>query len=424
MQRKLIKLLTSLIAIAFCMAIYLVAPTYLGIATIGISALCMVKTKNLLCLLLSCLNISTGVAFDYFLRAKLHTYTFYFNNGISGELLCLVSIITFIAITTMASFYEPDIKSGVTIPAILPKFSSFLYIPCVLLILGCITFIISSEKSVFSQTFDAYELQKYPFLEYIGLIVMFAVGSANGGKKKEFIAYIVSAIFILTCLITSYRMVAIVTTLALIFMRYNNKIISKKFVITAWLSSYVVLTAISYLRLGIFDISPENVLGYVNGRLDNTFTGVIETALIYSGVAAKQDITTNLLHLIGTIAPLPNSLLPTAMLYIENVHEVHSGKIPGGGLLAGFFVYFNYLLVGPVFVFLYLAFKKSKSSRICGALYFIAFICIARWWLYGPFVFFKFTGVFLGIYLANLIALNVEKRGFTSSKSTLRYFPR
>jgi hypothetical protein len=301
-------------------------------------------------------------------------------------------------------------SKSMTIQARLPEFSSLLYYPFLISIIGCSLFILKNESTILTSSFDLRELVKYPFLEYFGIIVLFAIGSAKKSKTKELAVYGAALFLVLVCLATSYRMVAIVIGLSIFFAKYQNSPINKSLMIFLGVFFYSMLMVISYVRLGANSLEPSRLLGYVDGRLDNTFSGVIETALMYTSVSHNQPLSQNIMHFIGTILPLPSSLLPDSMSYVLNIFKVHPGKIPGGGLLAGFFIYFNYMLVIPVFAFLFFSLKYRNKNALFGSMYFICFICVSRWWLYGPFVFFKFSGIFFLVYLLNLAVLLFEKK--------------
>lgn len=372
-------------------------------------------TKSLLILILSAYNILLGVAFDYYLRVSPNEFTSYYGHGSSVahgssvEYLCLLSIAIYLTINIISENRPFKPSSSVTIHARQLEFASVIYYPSLLAIIFCSLFILKTEQALLGKNFDIQELVRYPFLEYSGILVLFAIGAAKKNKSKELAAYGAAFILVLVCLATSYRMSAIVIGLSIVFSRYIGKEIKKSNLALIGIPIYISLMAIGYFRQGVTDITFSLLLGYVNGKLDNTFTGVIETALIYTSVSQQQDLTQNLIHLIGVIAPLPSSLLPDSTSYASNIYNTYRAKVPGGGLLAGFFIYFNYLLAIPVLSFLYFAIRNSTKSTACSIMFFICFTCVSRWWLYGPYVLFKFSGIFAFIYLLNAIALGYEK---------------
>lgn len=404
--RKLIILYCALTIGLFF--IYILSPKYIGIYSILIACITMASSRGGVLLFLSFLNFSLGVAFNYFIQVDQKFY-FYRSNGVTAAYLCLVSSCIFLFIAYFDALSSRKIKDGCLIDVKLPNVSGILFFPYVAVVICTIVFILKSESNLLKIGFDAYELQKYPFLEYFGLILMFMVEAAKkGGGKRIVFANIVGLAFILTCLITSYRMVAIISSLSLLFVAFNSKTISKFPIIILWLVAYTGLTYISYIRLGNFDITIDNIFGYVNGRLDNTFTGVIETGLIYTAIGKGQQFGENLLYLIGTILPVPNTFIPDNMLYTVDAYKRY--YLPGGGLLAGFVIYFNYFLTIPIVYFIFIAFLKSKNNAIAGGMYLITFITVTRWWLYGPYVIFKFFGVFIFLCGINRIAKIIELR--------------
>lgn len=406
-------------AILTCLMTYAIDESLLGVLTVALSIFFIIKTRNFLIFVLSAYNIMTGLAFDYYLRVRPHAFDFYYGNGSSVEFLCILSIACYIVIAYMGDDKENGFTKSMTIQAKLPEFSSLLYYPFLLSIVGCSLFILKNESTILTNSFDLRELVKYPFLEYFGIIVLFAIGAAKNSKPKEFAVYGAALFLVLVCLATSYRMVAIVIGLSIFFTKYRNVPINKNLMIFIGIFFYSILMIISYVRLGANSLELSRLLGYVDGRLDNTFSGVIETALMYTSVSYNQPLSQNLMHFAGTILPLPSSLLPDSMSYVFNIFKVHPGKIPGGGLLAGFFIYFNYILIIPVFTFLFFSLRYRNKNALFGSMYFICFICVSRWWLYGPFVFFKFSGIFFVIYLLNVTSLAFEKKLTTNKQKRL-----
>jgi hypothetical protein len=386
--------------------VYICTPTYIGLLTIIFSLAGIVLSRTPLFLFLSFLTFSLGVAFDYYIRVSPYFY-FYLKNGVSVEYLCFVSGLLYSFFLYFDRYTESPSLRYVSIDVNFPKVSRYYYCPLLLLVLFVSNFIINNTSNLLSGDFDAYDLQKYPLLEYMGIILAFLILSAKrNGKFYLYTAYVVGSGFIFLCLITSYRMVAIISALSMIFVSQNKKRINKVPLALVWLFSYVILTFISYFRIGIFDVNLENILGYQNGHLDNTFTGVIETALIYTGMYSKLGFDQVFAHLIGTILPLPNSLIPDSMLYIVEANRRYN--MPGGGALAGFVIYFSYFLLIPFLSYVRFATKHANKNRFAAVMCLILFSTITRWWLYGPFVIFKFFGAFLILYGLNHVLLSCE----------------
>ncbi|MCO7472015.1 hypothetical protein NJG16_18240 [Stenotrophomonas maltophilia] len=360
-------------------------------------------SRTIVYLFLSFINFSLSIAFDNFLRVDPIFY-FYDGTGVTVGYLCLVSTLLYCVIG-MLDMTRKGSGRGLLIDFRFPEVSAGIFWPFALVVLGIAVFVFQSESFVLSTRYDAYELQKYPFLEYVGLLIAFMLQAAKGSRLRRVVGLSVALVYIVVCLATSYRMVAIICSLATFMVIYNGRKVGKPLLVSCWLGAYVGLTYISYWRIGIFEVSLENIFGYVNGRMDNTFTGVIETALIYTSIAKTQGVMENLGYLLGALLPVPNSLIPDSMLYIVDAMQRY--KFPGGGALAGFIIYFRYLYAIPYLWFIYIAFKRSHLGGIASGMYLILFITVTRWWLYGPYVIFKFFGVLLLIMLVNKFALGV-----------------
>lgn len=363
----------------------------------------IILSRTILYLFLSFINFSLSIAFDNFLRVDPVFY-FYDGTGVTVGYLCLVSTVLF-CIIGIIDMTRKGAAKGLLIDFKFPAVSAGIFWPFALATLAAAGFVYQNENFVLSAKYDAYELQKYPFLEYFGLVIAFMLQAAVGSRLRRAVGLGATAVYILVCLATSYRMVAIICLLAAFMTLFNGRRIGKPVLVAFWLTAYVGLTYISYWRVGIFDVTLANVLGYVNGRLDNTFTGVIETSLIYTSIAKGQGSIENFGYLVGALLPVPNSLIPDSMLYI--VDALAKARFPGGGSLAGFIIYFNYFYAIPYLAFIYVAFRRSHLGGVAAGMYLILFITVTRWWLYGPYVIFKFLGVLLLIMLVNRFALAV-----------------
>jgi len=364
-------------------------------------------SRTIVYLFLSFINFSLSIAFDNFLRVDPVFY-FYDGTGVTVGYLCLISTLLYCVIG-MLDMTRKQGRGGLLVDFKFPDVSAGIFWPFAVVIIGIAVFVFQNESFVLSTKYDAYELQKYPFLEYVGLVIAFMLQAAKGSRLRFSVGLCVALFYVAICLATSYRMVAIICSLATFMVICNGRKVGKPVLVGCWLGAYVGLTYISYWRVGIFEVSLENIFGYVNGRMDNTFTGVIETALIYTSIAKSHGILQNLGYLIGAILPVPNSLIPDSMLYI--VDAMQRSKFPGGGALAGFVIYFRYLYVIPYIWFLYVAFRRSHLGGVASGMYLILFITVTRWWLYGPYVIFKFLGVLLLIMLVNRFVLAVAGRG-------------
>lgn len=389
-----------------------------GIYIIFLSLAGIYFSRSFVALVFSFLSVSLGLAFDYYLRVRLNDFGFYYGNGSTVQYLALITMLY------MVWFYWLDRVSssngkGVVIRSFDIKISSLFYYPSFLLIVFVSFFVAKNAGSFLSSNFELSELSKYSFLEYMAFIVLLFIKSSNSVNKSR-ISYFVSFCFVLVLLMASYRMVAIIMMLTILFCYFNGRVLRRWPFVLLWVLSYFSLAAVSYLRYGVDDISLYNLLGYkYGGVLDNTFTGVIETALIYSSVSNGESFIGILKHLVGVLAPLPGSFIPDSWIYYVRLYEVHLGRIPGGGLLTGFFIYFNFMLLP--FYMLYKAFafypaffgvrnKCSLFYNMSSIFYFVVFISVARWWLYGPYVLFKFLGVAFLLFILNGILKSFVNR--------------
>lgn len=372
-------------------------------------------SRSITFLFLSFINFSLSIAFDNFIRADPHFY-FYDGSGTTASYLCLISTLIYCAIGIIDVTHPPSKIKGQLIHFKAPTVSPALFWPLVLTIIITAFFIIINGEFILSASYDAYELQKYPFLEYISLVIAFTIQSTRGLSRRHRLAsYWASIFYISICLATSYRMVAIICSLSLFMMTFNGRIIRKHYLVLVWLCAYVGLTYISYWRIGHYNIDISNIFGYINGRMDNTFTGVIETALIYTSIAQQQSLSENFIYMIGALLPIPNSFIPDQMLYIVDAAKRY--HFPGGGALAGFVIYFNYTYLAPYLTYIYLSFKYSHRGNIFSWMYLITFITITRWWLYGPYVIFKFLGILTILMITNKIFRATSKITRSSSRT-------
>lgn len=417
-EEPLFKLAQMFMGLFVVFFIYLALPSWLGLATVVLSVGYMFVARSFLFLVLCFLNFSIGIAFDYYLRVQSQSFSFYYGNGVSVDYLAFVSLSLFVFFSCVDSYVRSD-RSGVTIPAFIYKVSSLWYYPCFLMLVGCSLFVYVNAGSFLSDAFDLRELKKFSFLEYFSFVLLFFVLSART-KKRRVVSYFVVGFFVAALLMASYRMAAIIMALSLVYAVYNGQVIRRYYLVCGWLLLYWGLALIGYYRFGVYDVDFYNLLGYkYGGYLDNTFTGVIETALIYTSVSVGEDFISILGHLVGAILPLPGSLIPDEWIYYVRVYEVHFGRIPGGGLLAGFVIYFHYMLLPFFTVYVVFAYHGARFLDRSGGLVvlssimnFVLFVSVCRWWLYGPYVLFKFLGVFFVFYFINKFLFSLDARRF------------
>ena len=361
-------------------------PSVLGLLMVLLAIIGIALGHSFLLFIFSFFNIFLGIAFDYYLRVTDKNFLFYFKNGAEIEFMAVLTILVIIVLHVFDVLMPNNASGKLEFDVKLPDISGRFYLFLLVLIVWAAFFVLANTNSVFETGFDLQELSKYSFLEYFALIILFFVKSAGTRSPWRHLAIAISFGFIFVMLITSYRMVAIVCAIALFIAAYDKVSIGRLKLISILVSAYVLMSFFSYYRQGNFDVSFANLMGYHGGVLNNNFTGVIETALIYTSVSVRQGLAENVGFLVGAVLPIPSSLIPDSMLYYVDLYDKHYTRIPGGGLLTGFFIYFRYLLAPLIFGYLYLAMKYKHRNYIFAGMYVISVCCIARWWLYGPYV--------------------------------------
>ena len=174
------------------------------------------------------------------------------------------------------------------------------------------------------------------------------------------------------------------------------------------------------MRSGSAGFDLANILGYkflpVYGFvLDNTFTGVIETSLIYSAYAEQFSFADKLKYWLAIIIPAPSSILPPDFNYHAAAKLYHSTRVPGGGITAGYVIFTGYLLAPVLLAYLQLALFRtpqvlSERSLIKSILFVVVLITLMRWSLYGAYALFKFAGIFLLLCGVNRLLDSVQQR--------------
>ncbi|CCU72970.1 hypothetical protein [Thalassolituus oleivorans] len=388
-----------LVSITF--VIFLLFDSYLGLYGVFLSLICLIVCRSFVTMILGFLNFSVSIAFDYYLRVWGYGYEFYDGRGVSVELLAAISVLLFLYVLFLDVYFACSLRDhslrGVVIPRLEYTAHKILYIPLLLSVGFCSVFIFKNSGSMLSSDFDLQELEKYSFLEYLSVVIFFLL-RADVSKRLRNLAFLVSCLLVLSAIIASYRMVSIIYVMSIIISLLPGKAISRWLMLASWVLLYILMAFISYYRGGSYDIGISQILGYKDfGYLDNTFSGVIETALIYSSIYQNLNFIDRFMELIGTVLPLPGSLIPNHMIYYYDLASKYVGRIPGGGLLAGFVWYFDYLLLLFIVPYFYMVYRRifQGGGQFTLAMTFVFFVSVSRWWLYGPYVLFKFLGVFL-----------------------------
>lgn len=391
----------SLLSVILILLSYVFYPEHLGLLGIYLSLAGILLSRSFLMIVLAFLNVSVFIAFDYYLSAKGLIFEFYDGRGSDIASLAIATQIFYVFLIFLDFKYVTS--KGLNFIA-MPVFNLTgnrqLYYLSLVFIMYTTIFIQQNVSFISSGAFNLEELQKFSFLEYVSVFVFLGGVSIENRKQKNLFITLTS-ILIISCLLASYRMVAIIYFMTLVVVIYQGKYFRKNILVFLWLCAFILLASISYIRGGIYEFTLLNILGYKDfGYLDNTFSGVIETSLIYSTIYIDTSFTQRLIQLIGLLLPVPGSLIPNEMIYYYDLSEKYIGRIPGGGMMPGFFYYFDYITV-PIFLFyFYLVFKSySKPLNIySNIILFVACTTITRWWLYGPYVLFKLFGVCLLVY--------------------------
>jgi hypothetical protein len=153
--------------------------------------------------------------------------------------------------------------------------------------------------------------------------------------------------------------------------------------------------------------------------LDNTFSGVIETSLMYTSFShSLESIAEKVSVGISLLNPFPKFLLPEAHQFHALAKYYHGGRVPGGGIFAGYMIFGGYLVALP-----YLLAVKCASSCLSGALISFndkyrdlvfllsaaLFIAIPRIMLYDPSALWRFLLLLFVLYIANSVILQSDQ---------------
>lgn len=376
-------------------------PELLGLLGIALSVVGIILSRSILMLMLAFLNVSVFIAFDYYLSAKGQIFEFYDGQGNDIASFAIATQIFYVFLIFLDFKCIP--YKGVNYIA-MPTFTLVgnknLYYLSITAISYTLFFIQQNVNLISSGAFDLEELEKFSFLEYVAVFV-FLGGVSIETKKQKILFITLVSILIVTCLLASYRMVAVIYLMALVTVIFQGQYFRKNIIVFLWVCAFILLASISYIRGGVYEFTFLNILGYKDfGYLDNTFSGVIETSLIYSTIYDDTSFIQRFIQLIGLLLPVPGSFIPNEMIYYYDLGEKYIGRIPGGGMMTGFFYYFDYITV-PIFSFYFILVFKSYSNPLniySNVILFVACTTITRWWLYGPYVLFKLLGVCLFVY--------------------------
>jgi hypothetical protein len=391
----------GVLSIISILLLYVFHPESLGLLGIALSVVGILLSRSILMLVLAFLNVSVFIAFDYYLSAKEQIFEFYDGQGNDISSFAIATQIFYIFLIFLDIKYIPyKGLNYIAMPTFTLAGNKKLYYLSIAFITYTLFFIQQNVSFISSGAFDLEELDKFSFLEYISVFV-FLGGISIGNEKQKILFITLVSTLIATCLLASYRMVAVIYLMALVIVIFQGEYFRKNIIVFLWVCAFILLASISYIRGGVYEFTFLNILGYKDfGYLDNTFSGVIETSLIYSTIYTDTSLIQRFIQLVGLLLPMPGSFIPNEMIYYYDLGEKYVGRIPGGGMMTGFFYYFDYITV-PIFSFYFILVFKSYSNPLSiysNVILFVACSTITRWWLYGPYVLFKIFGVCLFIY--------------------------
>ncbi|MEQ5829013.1 hypothetical protein J3456_16845 [Sulfitobacter sp. NFXS29] len=398
----------------------LVFPSLLGLWLLILSAWIALVAANITTVLYAFINIFLAFTFDYYLRWENTLTLFYRGDGASMEHLCLLTTLVLLVFYVLESSRAFRLNLYAHIPELNLRFSrlSGWVATCTLMAGGI--YVSVTSGTVFQQQFDLDEIGRYAFLEYLSLLIIVALFSQERGRTARML-FVASAIFYTLCLVlASYRMAGTLSALAIFLGLMSGRKVAKYNIVGIILVGFVAMAGIGILRTGIMEVNLLSLLGYkylgsYGNVLDSTFTGVIETSLIYSSYSLSLSFTQVLGNFIAIIAPFPSSFMPDSLNYHAMAKAYHQTRVPGGGVVAGYLLFTDYLLAIPLLWFFAVTQPirlrigreaRPRHNSPHHLMYAILMITMMRWSLYGVYVLFKFVGIFLFIFLVDATVRN------------------
>jgi hypothetical protein len=383
--------LLSLTIVGFLFS--LIFPGYSGILIAASGIYGLIFGAKLLTVVLSAFALPLGQAFQYFI-GEISNLRFISPGDDALYYLSLGTVFFYIFIFIM-DFKYGDYKPGrVLINIRLPRLPGVFFFPTLLFFVVTIIILTNFVSPMWSNDYNVFVQNRYGFLEYFGLLTMLVYCSNRSDSDIRLYAIrIIWCVVFISLVLWGFRMAAVLFLLSVVVLEMNQRSINRLGLIFVVVVAYVLLTAIGSLRFGYM---PEfgNLIGLGNVALDNTFTGVIETSLMYIEISESIELTSLLYYFFSMVSPVPYSMLPYEAHYIGTVYEEFS-KVPGGGLIASFFYYFGVPLLFLIMAVLFTVYKYESIKTIAGSVMLIAIFSSPRWFLYGPYVLFKLSGLWL-----------------------------
>lgn len=402
----------------------LMIPTYLGLWMLTLSLWILLVAANVTTVIYAFINIFLAVTFDYYLRWQDSTMLFYRGGGASLEQLGLVTTIILLLFYAMDRSRISHINTHAHVPELNLRFSRLAGWVSSFALMACSFYVITSTGTILEQQFDLNEIGRYAFLEYAALLILVSLFSTERGSHARFFFIASAAAYTLVLLLASYRMASTVSGLALFLGLMSGKSIAKYKIIGFFVIGFFSMAFVGLLRgdhtninlLAMIGYKQMGSFGYV---LDNTFTGVIETSLIYTSFSQHIPFAQKVGYFFAIIAPLPSSLLPGSLDYHSAAKAYHQTRVPGGGIIAGYVLFTDYLLIVPLLWFfarsqtIKLRIRKTmrrQHNSLQHLLFAILMITIMRWSLYGVYVLFKFLGIMFVLLFLDAIYSSLTSR--------------
>lgn len=402
----------------------LVIPMYLGLWMLTLSLWIILVAANITTVIYAFIHIFLGIAFDYYLRWEGSTPLFYRDGGASFEQLGLLTTIILLLFFSMDCSRISQINTRAHIPELNIRFSRLAGWVSSFALMGCSFYVITSTGTILSQEFDVNDIGRYAILEYFALLILVSLFSRERGRHARFFFIASAAVYTFVLVIASYRMASTVSGLALFLGLMSGKSIAKYKIVGIFVIVFFSMAVVGLLRASNMEINLLALIGYkqlgsFGYVLDSTFTGVIETSLIYTSFSQQIPIAQKVGYLFAIIAPLPSSLLPESLDYHSVAKAYHQTRVPGGGIVAGYVLFTEYLLIFPLLWF----FARSQTIKLRigqrmrpqhnslqHVLFAILMITIMRWSLYGVYVLFKFLGIMLVLLFLDAVYSSLTSR--------------
>jgi hypothetical protein len=390
-------------------------PTFIGIWMLLLSIWIAFVAANITTVLYAFINGFLAVSFDYYLRWENAPMLFYRGYGASPEQLGLLTTIILLIFYTLDRSSASRVNLYAYVPELNLLFSHLSGWVASFILLGGSFYVVTVSGTIFQKHFDLNEIGRYAFLEYLSLLILVTQFSRERRRKARFFFSAIAVFYTFALVLASYRMAATLSALALLLGLMSGKRIAKYKILGVIAISFLAMGIVGLLRHGQMEFGLLSLLGYKHlGSfgfvLDSTFTGVIETSLIYTSYSESLSLSQTIGNFLAIIAPVPSSMLPDSLNYHGAAKAFHQTRVPGGGIVAGYVLFTKYLLMIPLMWFFVLSqtikLQIEQSARlqhnsIQHVLFAILMITMMRWSLYGVYVLFKFMGIFFLVLLVD-----------------------